>query len=364
MKTAIIWIGLILPGLTRPDAEAQPASAIYVAPPAGQDASDASRSRNIDLFDADDLLEMTIRMDIRGFIKTKNHPQYMDAELTVKISDNDSLTQSVKLKARGEMRRSYCSFPPILLKFKGDENNTQRTIQGKGTLKLVTHCQSAAAFEGYVLKEYLAYKLYNLVTPYSFKTRLVRIHYQDVNRPDKSFSAYGFLIENASNMAQRNQAVLIKAMNATQKHMAPLEMTRVAVFNYMIGNTDWTVPYQHNVKLLNSLATPMDKAIPVVYDFDYAGFVNARYAVPFEELPIKDVSERYYLGLCGYEKEWQQVTEEFLKLEDEFMHTIRDFEYLSQNDRKYVESYLNSFYESSRHKNYLISDLNRTCKRF
>jgi hypothetical protein len=68
--------------------------------------------------------------------------------------------------------------------------------------------------------------------------------------------------------------------------------------------------------------------------------------------------------LCGYEKEWQQVTEEFEKLEDEFMHTVRDFEYLSQGDRKYVESYLNSFYESCRHKNYLIGDLNRTCKRF
>jgi hypothetical protein len=364
MKTAMIWIGLLLPGIPGVGVDAQPASEIRVAFPADQGASAASRTCNIDLFGADDLLEMTISMDIRGFIKTKNHPQYVDAVLTVKVSDNDSLTEPIKLKARGEMRRSYCSFPPILIKFKGNENDTERIIQGKGTLKLVTHCQSAAAFEGYVLKEYLAYKLYNLVTPYSFKTRLVRIHYQDVNRPEKSFAAYGFLIENASHMAQRNHAVLIKAMHATQKHMAPMEITRVAFFNYMIGNTDWTVPYQHNVKLLNSLETPMDKAIPVVYDFDYSGFVNARYAVPFEELPIKHVSERYYLGLCGYEKEWQQVTEEFEKLEDEFMHTVRDFEYLSQGDRKYVESYLNSFYESCRHKNYLIGDLNRTCKRF
>ena len=320
-------------------------------------------NQGFDFFASDELLQMTLSFNIKEFLKTKNKPEYLDANLTVHLSGTDSLSQHIKVKARGYMRRSYCAFPPIMMKFKGSGSDSAR-IYGKGTLKLVTHCNATANFKGNVLKEYLAYRLYNLVTPYSFKTRLVKITYVDVNKPDKAFEAYGFLIENEDKMAERNHAVLIKAMNATQKDMGPIDMARIAVFNYMIGNTDWSVPYQHNIKIMKSLGNPSEKPIPVAYDFDYSGLVNAVYAVPFEELPIKEVTERYYLGVCNQDEQLNKVIDEFTGLKDKFLGTVRDFEYLSRSDRKYVEYYLNSFYNSYNYKNYLISDLNRTCKRF
>jgi hypothetical protein len=322
-----------------------------------------TEKNGFDFFASDELLQITLGFDVREFLKTKNKPEYQDATLTVKVNETDSISQHIKVKARGEMRRSYCSFPPIMLKFKGSGNDSGR-IQGKGTLKLVTHCNSPASFEGNVLKEYLAYKLFNLVTPYSFKTRLVKITYIDVNKPDKAFEAYGFLIENEDKMAERNNAVLIKAMNATQKNMDPLDMSRITVFNFMIGNTDWSVPYQHNIKIMKSLKTPSDKAIPVIYDFDYSGFVNAIYAAPFEELPIRDVTERYYMGICDQDEELNAIVDEFNGLKEKFLGTVDDFEYLSKGDKKQAETYLNGFFNSYKYKNYLISDLNRTCKRF
>jgi len=140
-------------------------------------------------------------------------------------------------------------------------------------------------------------------------------------------------------------------------------MARVAVFNYMIGNTDWSVPLQHNVKIVKSLEVPSDKGIPIAYDFDYSGLVNTVYSAPHEELPIKNVTERYYLGLCFNEEEIKPVVDEFLGMQEQILGTINDFEYLSKGDKKQVEAYVTSFFRTYKNQNILMSDLNRSCKR-
>jgi hypothetical protein len=316
-----------------------------------------------DFFASEEPLQMTLCFDIREFLKTKDHPVYYDATLTLRIDENDSISQHIKVKARGIMRRLYCSFPPIMLKFKDTDSETER-IQGKGTVKLVTQCNRSSMFESYVFKEYLAYKMYSLVTPYSFKTRLVKINYVDINKPNKAYSAYGFLIENEDNMAIRNNAVITDNMNAMQKNMNSEDMARVAFYNYMIGNTDWSVANQHNVKILRSLEVPSDKGIPVAYDFDYSGFVNTVYSVPTEGLPIKDVTERYYAGLCYSNEELVPIIDEFAGMKEKFLKTINDFEYLSMRDKKITETYINSFYKMYKAQNFLLNDLKCTCKQF
>jgi len=316
-----------------------------------------------DFFASEELLEMTLCFDIREFIKSKYNPEYCDARITIRINESDSITQDIKLKARGEMRREYCYFPPVMLKFKGDDNESEMTL-GKGTLKLVTHCNPSDMFESYLFKEYLTYRLFNLVTPYSFKTRLVKINYVDINKAKNAFTAYGFLIENEDQLAGRNNAVILNNTALTQKQMNTEDMARVAVFNYMIGNTDWAVPSQHNIKIMKTLEVPSDRGIPVAYDFDYSGLVNTVYSTPCEELPIKIVTERYYQGLCFSDEELQPVIEEFAGKQEQILGTIDNFEYLSKGDKKQVESFINSFYKLYKNQKYLLSDLNRTCKRF
>ena len=320
-------------------------------------------AKGFDFFDSEEPLQVTLTFDVRELMKSKNNPKYNDAILTLETNSGNYLSQGIKIKARGEMRRSYCSFPPIMLKFKDGDSETAQ-IQGKGTLKLVTPCHQSVKYENYVFREYLVYKLFNLVTPYSFKTRLVRINYIDVNKPSQNYTAFGFLIENADELAERNQAVLLDTKYATQKQMLPGDMARVALFNYMIGNTDWSVPAQHNTKILKSMAMPSEKGIPVAYDFDFSGFVNASYAAPNEELPIKTVNDRYYLGFCYSKEEIEPIIEEFGERKELFLNTINNFEYLSVGTRKQLASYINSFYKVYKYENVLISDLNRTCKRF
>ena len=326
-----------------------------------QDTLERTTPRGIDLFASDEILQMTLSLNIREFLKTKNKPEYLDATLIVKTGDRDSITQPIKIKARGEMRRSYCSFPPVMLKFKSDGSEDDPIIQDKGTLKLVTHCNLRTLNEGYVLKEYLIYKLFNLVTPYSFHTRLVKIRYIDINKTDKAFTTYGFLIENEDEMAERNKSVVIENKNLSQKNMINTEMARVAVFNYMIGNTDWTVPFQHNVKVLKSLQALSDKAIPVAYDFDYSGFVNTVYSIPQENLPIKTVTERYFMGACWKEEELYPIVEEFWQLKDQFFATIHDFEYLTSYDKKWTVNYIDSFFKMYKNPKIMANELSRAC---
>jgi len=316
-----------------------------------------------DFFASEDMLEMTLTFDIKGLVKSKNKPEYFDAALTVKESDTDSITQHIKVKARGYFRCNFCSFPPLMMKFK-NKNDEAIQVEGK-TLKLVTHCHQTPKFDQYVLKEYLAYKLLNnLDSDYSFKTRLVRIHYVDINKSKNSYTAYGILIENETMLAKRNNAVIIKSDKFTPKDMNARDMNRMALFNFMIGNTDWSVQMQHNIKILMSFNEPTGKGIPVVYDFDYSGLVNTYYAAPFEELPIKTVTERYYQGVCTGENELKPLIEEFAGLKDRMLGTIRDFPYLSKNDKKQAESYISSFYSMYKNQNYMISQLNSTCRTF
>ena len=320
--------------------------------------------RGIDFFGSEEALQMSLYFNIREFLKTKEKPEYYKATLTVKLNENDSITQTIKIKARGAMRRNYCSFPPIMLKFDNKDPEAERIIQDRGKLKLVTHCDPGKMFENYVIREYLAYKMYNLVTPYSFRTRLVRINYVDTQGSGKSYTRYGFLIEDLNDMSARNNSVATRLWNLNQKSMITQEMARVALFNYMIGNADWSITSQHNVKVLKSIGVPSEKAIPVVYDFDYSGLVNTIYAIPVDGIPTESVVERYYTGMCFQEEELYPVIEEFGELKDQILGTINNFEYLSDKDKKWPEHYINDFYKMYNHPKDIIYQMNQTCKQF
>ena len=113
-------------------------------------------------------------------------------------------------------------------------------------------------------------------------------------------------------LAARTNSVEVTSTNLTQKHITPETMDRLAIFNYMIGNTDWSVPNQHNCKIISPLeVNNSGLGIVIPYDFDYSGLVNADYAVPYEKLGLSSVRERRYVGIC--------------RTEDAFINALREF---------------------------------------
>jgi hypothetical protein len=316
-------------------------------------------STGFDFFDGEKPLKITLTFDVRGFIRTKENPENYDADITIITDEGDSLTQDIKVKVRGKMRRIYCSFPPMMLKFRDKGGDVP--ILNQGNIKLVTHCEQSFAAESYVLKEYLAYKLYNMVTPYSFKTRLAEVEYKDV-KTGKSIHEFGFIIESVDQLAQRNNSMIVSNPNISQKHMDDYEMTRVAFFNYMIGNTDWNITNQHNVKVLRNLNINAEKGIPVIYDFDYSGFVDASYSTPPQSLPITCVTDRYYMGGCISSEIVAEVYNEFAGKREQFLNSIENCTFLSKSKRIKAEKYINSFYKKFKTDDLLLSEVTRYCR--
>jgi len=229
-------------------------------------------------------------------------------------------------------------------------------------IKLVTHCQSGN--EENILKEYLVYKLYNVLTENSFRVRLVEISYINTFKKSKPINSYAFLIEPENILADRTNVTPLDLNNLNQKSIVPEIMDRVAIFNYMIGNTDWSIPNQHNCKIMRqNTISETDLGVLVPYDFDYSGLVNASYAVPTAGLGTKSVRERVYVGICRDEDVFINAMREFSDKKDEFYQVINEFPLLGEKTKKEMIKYLDSFYKGFDNQYSIVKDLLSECKK-
>jgi hypothetical protein len=325
-------------------------------------AANDTLSNDFGLFSNDEVLNLTLRFDITNYKKKKSKDEYLKANLTYHINDKDSVNKEIRIKSRGEMRNAYCDFPPVRLNFKKSDFKKD-DLKAIETMKMVTHCESGN--EENVFKEYLIYKLYNVLTETSFKVRLVKVEYIDTYKKRKPVNTYAFWIEPIEMLAKRVNTVEVQTLMLTQKNILPLWMDRVSIFNYMIGNTDWSVPNQHNCKVLADPKSPNPElGILVPYDFDYSGLVDAAYAIPYEPLGLKSVRERAYVGICRTEEEFNSSLKEFIDKKDEFYKVITDFTMLDVKDKAKMIGYLDSFYEEFDKRNTIVTNMMSRCKKF
>ncbi len=352
----VIWIQLILisffilPAFSQNDSLDSPLSAV-----------DTLR-KDFGLFVGDGLLRLTLRFDIKEYIREKPKDEYMNATLTYYFNEKDSVSKEIRLKSRGIFRNEYCQFPPLSLYFnKSDSAKTDLDKIAK--IKVVTHCYYGN--ENYLFKEYLVYKLFNILTDYSFRVRLARIDYISTTGKSKTISTFCFLIEPFNMLAERTKTIPVNSATLTQKNIIPEIMDRVTLFNYMIGNTDWTVTYQHNIKvLINSFSDKPNLGIAVPYDFDYSGLVDAHYAAPATALGLASVRERRYLGLCRTEDDFAKALMEFSDKKQEFYKIINEFPYLNDKVKKSMTGYLDEFYNGIDRRNTVIQKFLNECDNF
>ena len=198
--------------------------------------------------------------------------------------------------------------------------------------------------------------MYNIISPYSFRVRLVRIKYIDTGRENKEYVNWAFLIEPEDIMVKRLGAFPFKqdrfGISLTEAYNTDL----MSIFQYMIGNSDYSITGRHNLKLIIKNEDLQQQIIPIPYDFDYSGLINAQYAVPGEELGIKSVTDRYYLGLCRNEEQYDTVIDYMFERKEEILDLFISCEYLSNNANKSAIAYLEEFYkmaESDRLKKYI-----------
>jgi hypothetical protein len=220
------------------------------------------------------------------------------------------------LSARGLTRRLKltCSFPPLRVEFAQKPPETS-LFAHQSRLKLVTHCQSPEGFQQHMLLEYSAYRIFNLISPVSFRVRLATVDYAEPSGR-VSVSRYGFFIEDMDDTARRNGMTRAQVGDRIlSSQLEPRQAARVALFEYMIGNLDWSMragpkgePCCHNSRLLAGKG-PLLVSMP--YDFDYSGLVDAPYAIPPEGIPVRSVRTRYYQGYCRFNSEVVAAAAEF-----------------------------------------------------
>lgn len=314
-----------------------------------------------DIFDDREPMHVTLTFDIRKYQRQRYEGEYMPVHFRYQFNDSIYLEKDMRLKARGNFRRGYCHLAPFWLNIrKADVAN--KNLQDTRRMKVVTQCRGSKAYDDYVLKEYLCYKIYNIISPVSFRVRLMRMTYVDTGRKDRVTEGWAFMIEPEEMLAERLNALVVKKDELAMGLMNPGQFDVVALFMYMIGNSDYSVAGRHNVKILGLPGFGADGYTAVPYDFDYTGLVNTMYAVPGENLGISSVTERYFLGLCRDDEAMMEALEYINQRREEILQMVNSCTYLGEKDKKEMRAYLDEYFAQASDYDIIGPKLKKTCR--
>lgn len=314
------------------------------------------------LFQTEDPLSIKLKMSIKDVKKNTNDSTYLESTLYYKNNSDVYDSLPMELRARGNNRRENCYYAPLKLKLSKSESK-ETPFVGNKKLKLVLPCLIESNNDDYVIKEFMAYKLYEIVTPVHYKTRLLNIEFiEEKGKRTITKDLKGFLIEDVDNVAKRLNG------NEIKRRIMPLQQddlasVRNSFFQYMIANTDYSTMYNHNGKLLF-----IDKKIiPLPYDFDMSGLVDTSYSVVSNvqnmNLDITEVTERAYKG---YERDpliFEQVRQEFIGNKSKMFEVIDSLEnyFEDQNQfiraRKFIESFFDIIQNDKSYKRHILDKL-------
>lgn len=322
------------------------------------------------LFAEDGVIQFTLSGPIRAIARSAERSEEVrDAMLMLGGAAPE--THAIRLSARGitRRRRDICTFPPLRIEFASPPAQAS-LFTGQRRLKLVTHCRSGESFQQYVLLEYAAYRLLNALTPLSLRVRLARIDYVDEGGERPFASRLGFLIEDIDDAARRNGMVEVETGNFPVARLSARDAGRFAVFQYMVGNVDWAMhggppgdDCCHNSRPIAAAEGAAAGLIPIPYDFDHAGLVDAPYATLPPQVPGNSVRRRHYRGFCMHNEEARRAAGEMLAARAALMAVLADIPELEERTRGRASSYLADFFEDVASPESIADRLFETCLR-
>jgi hypothetical protein len=206
--------------------------------------------------------------------------------------------------------------------------------------------------------------MYSILSDASFRVRLLDINYVDTGKKDRNYEKFGFVIEPIDLVAKRTDAIEINSEIIKDTDVIEEDADRVAMFRYMISDTDWRFKSGHNMKYIKSLNDLSGKVIAVPYDFDFSGFVNTNYSFPQEWASASEsVLIRQFLGYCRQnEQNYLKTIELFNSKKDELISIITDFKYLSEKEKKSLVDFVNEFFNEISNTKKFISTIKFNCK--
>lgn len=295
------------------------------------------------LFASVEPLEVTLVADFKAINRDRNPESKKPFPGTLRLGDASIPTT---INARGHLRRmaQTCDYVPLRVAFaKPDVKGTLFARQD--ALKLVVQCAGGREYEQYILREHVAYRVFNLITPRSFRARLARVTYVDAATGKGLGTRAGMFLEDEGDVARRMEGRVVELPRLRFDDLDADTLMPMMIFQYMIGNTDYSIYALHNVRIVQR----PDKSLhPIPYDFDVSGLVNPPYGIPARALMIKSVTERMYRGPCRAQSLVDPYVANFVAKKDAVRALPDSVPGLERATRDTVRSFLDSFYSAIR----------------
>ena len=300
------------------------------------------------LFESDEPLALVIELSIKQLLRQAEKKPTVPGLLRYVDSDGSGVVLDVAVSTRGKSRLEQCSFPPLSINLRRQQV-ASTPFAGQNKLKLVTHCRDAASYRRYLNQEYRVYRLYNLLSDYSFRVRMLEVTYRDSNGKRRDEVQPAFFLESEEEAAARLNMTTVDTDVIKITQLDENQLSIFTLFQFMIGNTDWAVrrgPANEDCCHNGKVIAPADSTsgwVVLPYDFDQSGLINARYALPSDLLPIRSVRQRLYRGFCNNNDQLESTIAMF----DDNRAAIEDL-FGSETDgsspHKAALKYLRSFY--------------------
>jgi hypothetical protein len=295
--------------------------------------------------------------------KNKEYP----GNLTYSDADGKSVVLAVVFQARGNfrLRKDVCRNSPLWLNVKTRE--AQGTLfENQNKIKLAVQCSPRPSYADYLFREYQAYRLFGQLTDRSFATRLVQVTYRDSGNARRSGSTLGFFIEHHARLAQRLGLNDSQVEQISLGQLDPVQANLVDTFMYMIANTDYSMLVGedgedccHNIRPLKD---NNERYVPIPFDFDFSGFVNAPYAEPPPGINLSSIRQRRYRGFCVHNNLSEATLARFRKERSAITAILADTSYVSPQQAAKAKDFIDGFYAVINNPAKVNSELLDACR--
>jgi hypothetical protein len=297
-------------------------------------------AENRKLFSTDEPLPFTLTADFKTIDNDKDQNSTKVYQGVIEFAGPDGQPKDVpiEIRPRAHSRRVICSFIPLRLTFP-KEQVKGTVFDGISSIKLGVHCKNE--FEELVPREYAAYRINNLLTPYSFRARLAHASYVDAKTKKALDTRLAMFIEDDDDVARRMGGRLTDQQGLRFTSVDLDTVTELALFEDLIANHDISLFAQHNIKVVE---LPSGVKYPVPYDLDESGVVDAPYAIPPPVLHIDTIKDRVYRGPCRPAAELEPILAKFQSVKPMVMALFDTLPMMKNSYRADAKKFLEGFY--------------------
>lgn len=285
---------------------------------------------------------------MRQLLRRAKTKPIVDGQLYYVDASGSEHVIDVRVTTRGKSRLEHCSFPPLSISLNPAQVDAT-LFAGQSKLKIVTHCRNGSSYLRYLHQEFGIYRAYNSLSEHSFRVRMLNVTYRDSQIERRDDVRPAFFIESTAEVAERLGMTTVKTKSIRPEQLDPGESNIYELFQYMIANTDWSILKStgtefccHNGKVI-AKPDAMDDWVVLPYDFDQAGIINTRYALPADELRLRSVRQRLYRGRCRHSDQLDETVKLFNDRRQEIQAALAPHA-LTDRARRSALGYLETFY--------------------